>query len=48
MTNKNYRSEKWLRRRYLQEKKTPEEIGKECGVSHMTVYRYINQFGLKR
>lgn len=46
--SKLYESEKWLRLQYLRNKKSPEEIAKECGVSHMTVYRWINKFGLKR
>ncbi len=30
-----YKSERWLRRRYLVDRKTPEQIGEEVGVSHM-------------
>lgn len=45
---KLYESEKWLRMMYLRQKKSPEEIAKMCGVSHMTIYRAINKFGLKR
>lgn len=43
-----YTSEKWLRLMYLRQRKTPEEIAKICGVSHMTIYRYIDKFQLKR
>lgn len=41
-----YKSEAWLKRKYLVDKKTPEEIAKLCDVSHMTIYRYIEKFGL--
>lgn len=46
--SKLYTSEKWLRMQYLIKKKSPEQIAKECGTSHMTIYRYINKFKLKR
>jgi DNA-binding MurR/RpiR family transcriptional regulator len=45
---KLYTSEKWLRHQYLRQRKSPEEIAEMCGVSHMTIYRAINKFGLKR
>lgn len=48
MGNKLYESEKWLRMMYLRQRKSPEEIAKMCGVSHMTIYRAINKFKLKR
>lgn len=48
MSNKLYASERWLKRRYLIDRKTPEQIAEECGVSHMTVYRYLRKFGLMR
>jgi len=35
-----------LYRRYVIQKKTVTEIGKECGVSAMTIQRYLDQFGL--
>lgn len=41
-----YKSERWLRRRYLVDRKTPEQIGEEVGVSHMTIYRYLKKYGL--
>lgn len=43
-----YKSEIWLRRKYLVEKKTPEEIAKICNTSHMTIYRYLDKYGLKK
>lgn len=48
MSSKPYESEKWLRLKYLRQRKTPQEIATECGVSPMTIYRYIEKFGLKR
>lgn len=45
---KLYLSKAWLRRRYLVERKSPEEIAKECGVSHMTIYRKLKEFELIR
>lgn len=43
---KLYASKAWLRKRFLVDKKTPEEIAKECGVSHMTIYRKLQKHGL--
>lgn len=45
---KAYESERWLRLMYLRQRKSPEEIAKLCGVSPMTIYRWINHFKLKR
>lgn len=45
---KLYESEKWLRYQYLRQRKSPEEIAAMCGVSHMTIYRWINKYKLKR
>ena len=41
MTGKLYTSEVWLRKRYLMDKKSPEEIAKECGASVETIYVYL-------
>ena len=48
MAAKLYTSEVFMRKRYLMDKKTPEEIAKECGVSLETVYVYLAKFGLRR
>jgi hypothetical protein len=48
MATKLYTSEAWLRKRYLMDKKSPEEIGKECGVSIETIYVYLAKFGLRK
>jgi hypothetical protein len=45
---KFYQSKDWLYRRYVVQKKTVTEIGKECGVSAMTIQRYLQEFGLLR
>ena len=45
---KLYQNKAWLTKRYVVEKKTVNEIAKECGTSHQTVYRYLVEFGLIR
>jgi len=41
-------SEAFLRKRYVMDKKTPEDIAKECEVSVQLIYRQLKKFGLKR
>ncbi len=48
MTGKLYTSEIWLRKRYLMDKKSPEDIAKECGASIETIYVYLAKFGLRK
>jgi hypothetical protein len=48
MAGKLYTSEVWLRKRYLMDKKSPEEIAKECGASVETIYVYLAKFGLRK
>lgn len=48
MGAKLYTSEAWLRKRFLMDKKSPEEIAKECGASVETVYVYLAKFGLRK
>jgi len=48
MAGKLYTSEVWLRKRFLLDKKTPEEIAKECGASVETIYVYLAKFGLRK
>jgi len=43
---KLYQSKDWLYRRYVVQKKTVTEIGKECEVSAMTIQRYLDKMGL--
>jgi hypothetical protein len=48
MAAKLYTSEAFMRKRYLMDKKTPEEIAKECGCTVETVYVYLAKFGLRK
>jgi len=53
LTNKDmgaklYTSEVFMRKRYVMDKKTPEEIAKECGCTVETVYVYLAKFGLRK
>ncbi len=48
MAAKLYTSEVFMRKRYLMDKKTPEEIAKECGCSLETIYVYLAKFGLRK
>ena len=48
MTAKLYTSEVFMRKRYLMDKKTPEEIAKECGASVKTIYVYLAKFNLRK
>ena len=45
---KLYTSEVYMRKRYLMDKKSPDEIAKECGVSIETIYVYLAKFGLRK
>ena len=48
MPAKLYTSEVYMRKRYLMDKKTPEEIAKECEASVETIYVYLAKFGLRK
>ena len=48
MAAKLYTSEVFMRKRYLMDRKTPEEIAKECSVSLETIYVYLAKFGLRK
>lgn len=48
MAAKLYTSEVFMRKRYLIDKKTPDEIAKECRVSVETIYVYLAKFGLRK
>jgi len=45
---KLYTNEAWLRKRYVIDKKSPEQIAKECGASVETIYVYLAKFGLRK
>lgn len=48
MSNKMYTNEAWLKKRYWLDKKTPEAIAKECGVTVETIYVYLAKFELRK
>ena len=48
MSGKLYKSEIFMRKRYLIDKKSPEDIAKECGASIETIYVYLAKFGLRK
>jgi transcriptional regulator of acetoin/glycerol metabolism len=39
-------SKAWLHRKYVVERKTPEQIAEQAGVSAATIYRRLKEFGL--
>ena len=45
---KLYTSEAWLKKRYQVDKKSPEQIAKECGTSVETIYVYLAKFKLRK
>jgi len=45
---KLYTNEAWLRKRVLIDKKSPEDIAKECSCSVETIYVYMAKFKLKK
>jgi hypothetical protein len=45
---KLYTNQAWLRKRYVIDKKSPEQIAKECGASVETIYVYLAKFGLRK
>ena len=48
MSAKLYMNETFMRKRYLVDKKSPEEIAKECGVTIETIYVYLAKFKLRK
>ena len=48
MAAKLYTNQVWLKKRYQLDRKTPQDIAKECGVSVATVYVYLDKFGLRK
>jgi len=48
MAAKLYTSEAWLRKRFLVDKKSPQDIAKECGASVETIYVYLAKFELRK
>jgi len=48
MGAKLYTNQVWLKKRYQLDRKTPQDIAKECGVSVATIYVYLDKFGLRK
>ena len=48
MRVKLYQSEAYLRRQYKVLGKTPAQIASQCGCTEMTIWNYLNKFGLVR
>jgi hypothetical protein len=42
-----HHSEAYLKKRLYIDKKKPEDIAKECGVTIAIIYRKMKEFGLK-
>lgn len=47
MPNKFYESQSWLYLKIVKEKLTPEQVGAICGVSHMTIRRWMERHKIK-
>ena len=43
---KFYKNKDWLYRRYVVQKKSMDEIAKECSVTTMTIYRSLKDAGI--
>jgi DNA-binding MurR/RpiR family transcriptional regulator len=48
MGAKLYMNVSWLKKRYQLDRKSPQDIAKECGVSVATIYVYLDKFGLRK
>lgn len=48
MNKKLYTSKKWLTKRYVEERKSIEEIMTETGATKKTIYIWIEKHGIKR
>jgi hypothetical protein len=48
MSIKLYKNEAWMKKRYIVDKKTPQDIALECGVTLETIYVYLAKFGLRK
>lgn len=48
MINKKlHHSQSYLKKRYIFDKKTPQQIAQECGVSVQVIYKQLKKFKLK-
>jgi hypothetical protein len=48
LMSKLYQNENWLKKRYWIDKKSAEDIAKECGTSVETIYVYLAKFKLRK
>jgi DeoR/GlpR family transcriptional regulator of sugar metabolism len=48
MPVKKYLSKEWLYKRYVAERKSIDDIAKECNVSKMTIYRQLSIFKITK
>jgi hypothetical protein len=48
LMGKLYQNAAWLRKRYHVDKKSPQEIAKECGVTDKTIYTHLDKFNLRK
>ena len=46
--NKLHLNENFMKKRYVVDKKPPDDIAKECGVSVQLIYRQLKKFGLRK
>jgi Zn-dependent peptidase ImmA (M78 family) len=46
--NKLHTSKEFLKKRFIQDKRSPEDIANECGVSVQLIYRQLKKFGLRK
>jgi hypothetical protein len=45
---KLYANESWLKKRFHTDKRSADQIAKECGVTVETIYVYLAKFGLRK
>jgi transposase len=45
---KAYQNKAWLKRKYVDQNMTTQEIADICGVTHATIYNWLKKFDLIR
>jgi hypothetical protein len=45
---KPYQNKIWLRKRYIYDRKTVEQIAAECNVSHVTIVNWLRKHGISK
>lgn len=46
--DKKYKDIEWLAKQYLKNQRSMADIGRQCGVSPMTIYLWLEKFGIDR